>query len=295
MKIVFLGTSAMQPTKERGLSSILFSYGFENILIDCGEGTQRQMKVWGLKPTKLTRVLISHLHGDHIFGLPGLLHYLKANEYTGTLEIYGPRGLNEVFNHMVGFAGRPEINVKVNEIDEGIFFKNEDFALEAKKLNHTVTCYGYNILENEKRKINIAYLKKFGLTKHPLLGKLQRGEGIVWNGKKITVKEGTIAMKGKKVTFICDTKFDERCIELAKNADLLIAEATFLEDKKDKADEYKHLTAKQAALIAKKANVKKLVLNHFSQRYKDANEIKKEAAAVFKNTECSRDFMELTL
>ncbi|MEW6063378.1 MAG: ribonuclease Z [Nanoarchaeota archaeon] len=297
MKITFLGTGSMQPTKERNLSAALISYRNESILVDCGEGTQRQMKIAGLKPTKITKILISHWHGDHVIGLMGLIQYLKANEYNKTLEVYGPIETKKYFNRMVNsFIFKHDLDIKITEISKDkIFFVGKDFSLVAYRLNHSVPCLGYSIVEDEKRKINLKYLKKFGLKQHPILGRLQRGEDIVWNGKKIKAKDATIIKKGTKVSFIADTAYCNNCLKLAKDSDLLICESTYLNELEKKAEEYKHLTPREAATIAKKTNVKRLILTHFSQRYKEEDELKKEAKKMFSNVECARDFMEVEI
>ncbi|MBI5391440.1 ribonuclease Z [Candidatus Woesearchaeota archaeon] len=297
IKIVFLGTQGMQPTKERGLPSIYVQFGQEKMLVDCGEGTQRQMRVAGLKPAQLTKIFISHFHADHVLGLAGMMRNLAANDYSGTLEIYGPKGLETYYHHLTNSSFNPVENVKVRliEIKEGILFEDNEFMTEVKHLAHSVPSYGINIIEKPKRKMNMSYLKKIGLTKHPLLGELQRGKDIVWRGKKITVAKATYLTEGKKITFIQDTAYHDDCVELAKEADLLISESTFEEKEREKAQEYKHLTSRQAALIAKKARAKRLILTHFSQRYKDVSQLQKEAKAVFKNVICAKDFDEVEI
>ncbi len=296
MKITFLGTASMQPTKERNLSATLVSYKSENILIDCGEGTQRQMMIKGLKVPKLTKILISHWHGDHVIGLMGIIQNLKANEFKGNLDIYGPNGTKKYFESMLNsFIFKSTINIKIHEIREGIIFEDGDYKIEAFKLNHSVPCFGYSIIEKDIRKINVDYLKKFGLKTHPLVGKLQKGEDIVWNGNKISAKKATFMKKGKKLSFILDSGLCSNCYKIAKDATLLICESTYLHTLESKAVDYKHLTAIQAAEIAKKSNAYKLILTHFSQRYKNVDIIKKEASKVFKNVECAEDFMEIKL
>ncbi|MBU2634303.1 MAG: ribonuclease Z [Nanoarchaeota archaeon] len=292
MEIIFLGTSGMQPTKERNLFSVLFRYNSEGILIDCGEGTQRQMRMMKLSTTKIKKILITHLHGDHVNGLPGFLQNLYWNQYTKELEIYGPKGLKKLMFHILSIAG-VKLKIKIVEIKEGVFYKSKDFNLECKELSHSCLCYGYNFIENDRRRMNLTYLKKYGLNKHPLLGELQKGKDIIHNGKKINVKNATKIIRGKKITLIADTKYCENAVKLAKNADLLISESTYLSKLQDEASKYKHLTSKDAATIAKKAKVKKLVLTHFSQRYKDLKEIEKEAKKVFKNTIVAKDFMKV--
>ena len=292
MEIVFLGTSGMHPTKERNLFSILFRYKSENILIDCGEGTQRQLRIIDIPSTKITKILITHLHGDHINGLPGLLQNLQANQYTKNLEIYGPVGLKKLMNHIYGITGF-RLKFKVHEIKSGIVFKDKDFHVEAKELKHSTKVFGYSFVEYDKRKMNMGYLKKFKLKKHVLLGDLQKGKDIVFEGKKIKVKDATKIIKGKKVSLITDTMYCNECVKLAKDSDVLICESTFGGDFKDKAKEYKHLTVVDASNIAKKSKSKKLILTHFSQRYNKVGVLLKEAKKIFKNTVDAKDFMKV--
>ena len=294
MKIVFLGTGAMQPTKERNLSAIYLNHESEHILFDCGEGTQRQMKIAEITPTKLTKVIISHFHADHVLGLGGLMRNLEANNYNKTLCIYGPEGLDKFFNNIINSAHHGlSIKVKLIEIKPGIIIDEQKFIVEAVHLDHSVPSYGFVLREKDKRKINIDHVSKFGLTQHPLLGELQRGKDVVWKGRKITVKKATKLVKGKVVGLIFDTGLTKNCFKVAENADILICESTFSVKEKEKAKEYKHLTTEDAAKIAKKSKAKKLILTHFSQRYKGTEELKKEAQKIFSNTTCAHDFMKV--
>lgn len=296
MKITFLGTGSMIPTKERNHISILLRYKDENILIDCGEGTQRQLRFANISSTKITKILITHWHGDHILGLPGIISSMGASQYNKTLEIYGPKNSKKYFqNLMSGFAQQTNIKLNLKETSSGIFFENNDFKLKATELIHGIKCLGYSFIEKDKRKINLNYLKKYGLKKHPILKELQKGNSITWKGKKINVDKATIIKKGKKITFISDTNLTQSIITLAKDSDLLICESTHLDELKEKTEKYKHLTSKQAAQIAKKTKVKKLVLTHFSQRYKDVKPLLKEAKSIFKNTIVANDLLTLKL
>ncbi|MFH1592116.1 MAG: ribonuclease Z [Candidatus Woesearchaeota archaeon] len=295
MEVTFLGTSAMVPTRNRNHPGVLLTYGGENILIDCGENIQRQLRIGGVSPAKITKLLVSHWHGDHVLGIPGLIQSLSASDYQRTLEIYGPeRSKNFMKKIVSAFLLKGKIDFVVNEV-KGKFFENEDFVLEAYLMKHTVPCLAFSFIEKDKRRVNVGYVKKFGLERHPLLGELQKGKDIFYNGKKIKAKDATIIKKGRKVTYITDTEFIAGCIKVAKDADLLVCEATYSKELEEKAREYQHLTAEQAAEIAKKAGVKKLVLTHFSQRYKSVGKLEKEAKEVFKNTFISKDFMKVNV
>ena len=296
MKIKFLGTSSMVPTKDRNHTSILLTYNAENILIDCGEGTQRQLKIASINPCKITKILLTHIHGDHTLGLPGLIQTLGANNYQKTLEIYGPKNTrNFIDNILKTFHLENKIKLTTTEIDKREFLETKEFYLEALPLKHSTYTLAYSFTEKDKRKINLSYTKKFDLTKHPLLGELQKGKDITFKGKKITADKATILKKGKKISFIFDTELTQNCIEISKNADLLIAEATYESDLEEKAKEYQHLTSEQSALIAKKARVKALILTHFSQRYKTPDQSLKEAKKIFKNTQAAKDFLEINI
>lgn len=296
MEITFLGTSEAVPTAKRSQTAILLRYENEMILFDCGEGTQRQFRKAKINPCKLTKIIISHWHGDHILGLPGLLQTLAFNNYNKTLHIYGPVGTKKYFKALFDlfiFSGKIKIIIK--EIKkEGVFEKN-NFILSAFKLKHRCPCLGYVFKEKDKRKINKAMIKKLGL-KGPIVGKLQKGKSIKFKGKTITPKDISYIKKGKKIGIILDTTITPNCYKIAKDADILVCEATLLHELKDKASKFKHLTATQTAQIAKKANAKKVYLVHISQRYEHSDQkILKEAKKKFKNSYLTQDLMRINI
>lgn len=297
MKITFLGTSCMMPTKERNHPGFLLNYKNENILIDCGENIQRQLKIAGISPTKITKILLSHWHGDHVFGLPGLLQSLIGHQYHGVLEVYGPKGTKRNFQKMTdAFPLRGDLlKIKLTEVNESKFFESKEFSLEAAKMDHGIECLAYSFKEKDRRKINVDKLKKLGIKEGPIVGNLQKGKDIKFNGKKIKAKDVTYLVKGKKIAFVLDTYLNNNCYKIAKDADLLVSECTYSESEKAKAKEKKHLTSAMAAGIAKKAKVKRLILTHFSQRYKDAKPMENEAKKIFKNVQAADDFLEVTV
>lgn len=296
MKLVFLGTSSMVPTKQRNHNAVMLLYREEGILVDCGEGTQRQLRFAGIRPTKITRILITHWHGDHVFGLPGLLQTLGSEEYSKTLKIYGPKGSKSMLKGILdAFVLETKIDYEVQEVERGVFFENEDFMLKAMPMRHTVPCLAYRFQEKDTRKILIDKVKALGIPEGPLLGRIQRGESVEFKGKIIAPEQVSRLRHGRSVAFIFDTGLNENCIELAKQADLLVCEATFANEHEEKAELYKHLSARQAALIASNAGVKRLVLTHFSQRYKNVQSIEENAREIFDNILTAQDLMELTL
>ncbi len=283
----------MIPTKERNHSSILINYKDQGILIDCGEGTQRQLRIAGIKPSKITKLLITHWHGDHVLGIPGLIQNLAAHNYKNTLKIYGPKGSKKFLRSLLsGIVMQEKIKYEVKELSSGIFYKN-DFILESIPLDHITPCLAYSFKEKDRRKINLNYLKKFNLAQHPLLGDLQKGKNIVYKGEKILASKATNIIPGKKITIIMDTAPTKSAVKIARNSDILIAESTWSKDLEKFVMKRKHLTAELAAKMAKQANAKKLILTHFSQRYNDIRQLETEAKKVFKNTILAEDFMQV--
>lgn len=299
MEIVFLGTSSMVPTKERNQSAVFITYKNEGILVDCGEGTQKQFKIAGIPLPKVTKILISHWHGDHVLGLPGLLQTLGSSTTDHRMQVFGPRGTKEQFVHMQKAFYMEDNNnrlaLEVNDVEKEIVFENEDFYIEAKRLQHSVPCLGYSIVEKDKIHINVSAAKKLGLPEGPLLGQLQEGKTVAWKGKQIKPDEVTYKTKGKKVTVIMDTELCNSAVELAKGADVLICESTYANDLEEKAASYKHMTAGQAAMIANKADVGRLVLTHFSQRYISTQPLEDDARVTFDKATCAKDFMRIKI
>ncbi|MEM4267771.1 MAG: ribonuclease Z [Candidatus Woesearchaeota archaeon] len=296
MQLTFLGTSAMVPTKERNHSAIFLKYNAHGFLFDCGEGTQRQMKIAEIKPSSITKIFISHWHGDHVLGIPGLLQTLAASEYAEILEIYGPKGTREaIYGLLKILPVNSNLRISVHDISKTKFLDTNEFYIEAYELEHNVTCLGYRLAEKDRLRINIHKAKEIGIPEGPLLGRLQRGQSISFKGKHITPEEVTYVVKGRIFGYIADTRLCKNCINIAENADLLVCEATYSDKQEEKASEYRHMTTKQAAFVAHQANVKKLVLTHFSQRYKDVNEVKEETRDIFPNTFAAHDFMKIKI
>ena len=296
MQLTFLGTSSMVPTKERNQTAVFLSYGSEGILFDCGEGTQRQFKIAGISLTKVTKILISHWHGDHVLGLPGLIQSLSSMDYNNKLEIYGPKGTKKRIEKMFEvFVFDKRLNFIVKEVKNGIFFENNAFQLEAHELEHGIETLGFRFIEKNKRKLDMKNVNKFNIPVGPLLGRLQQGKTIELNDKQISPDEVTYIETGKNIAYITDTILCDTCYKLADNADLLICEATYSSKLVDKSEEYGHMTAKQAAQLANKSSVKQLVLMHFSARYKNTQELEEDARNIFDNVICAKDFMKIEL
>jgi ribonuclease Z len=293
-EIVFLGTSSMVPTKERNHSAFFLGFGSDGILFDCGEGTQRQLKIAGINPNRINKILLSHWHGDHTLGLPGLLQTLAANKYEKTLEIYGPPGTKKSMGYIFkSFIFLNQINIKVFEIKKTKFFENEAYTIEAYALEHKVPCFGFRFIEKDIVKVNMPRAKELGIPEGPIIGALQSGKSVVFKGKKIRPSEVTYVQKGRVLGYIADTNRCDSCLKIAKNADILISESTFESKLDEKAEGYTHMTAKDAAMVASASGAKKLLLTHFSQRYASVDDLQEEARTYFPNSACAYDFMKV--
>jgi len=297
IKIIFLGTGSAIPTAKRNHPAVLLQYRDENILVDCGEGVQRQFRIAKINPVKLTRVLITHWHGDHVLGLPGLIQTLMLNGYNKILKIYGPAGtkkMMELYIRLFAHKGR-DIKIEVNEIDKGIFADEKDFFISAEEMEHDTPCLAYSFNVKERSRIDKNKLDKLGI-KGKIIGELARGKIIMVNGKKINLEKLIYKEAGRKIVFVMDTVYNPKIEKFAIDADLMICEATYSSDKEDLAKEYMHLTTKQACLIAKKAKVKELFLTHFSQRQgENSKKILKEARHIFRKAEVAEDLKNIIL
>jgi len=296
MELTFLGTSSMVPTKDRNHAGIFLAYKNEGILFDAGEGMQRQFKTAGIPLPKITRILITHWHGDHVLGLPGIMQTLSATSYEGTLKIYGPKGTKKRIDALFeAFVFDRKLEFEIFEVNEGIFFENRDFYLEAFGMEHGIETLAFKFVEKDIRKIDMKKAKKLGLSEGPLIGKLQDGNSVEFKGNKINPDDVSDIAPGKKIAYVTDTNVCNNCYKAAQDCDVFICESTYASKLSGKSEEHNHMTAKQAAHIANNSNVKKLVLTHFSARYKNTDEVLQDAKDLFDNVICARDFMKIKL
>ncbi len=296
IKINFLGTSAQIPTANRNHSAILLNYKDENILFDCGEGTQRQFRKAKLNPCKITKILITHIHGDHILGLPGLLSTLNFSGYNKELHLYGPKGFKRILEDFLDLDHlKNGFKIKIEEVS-GKFYESKDFYLEAESMEHGIPTNAYNFVVKSKFRIDKSKLKKYKIKEGPLLKNIKQGKDIVCNGKKYKAKDLIYNEEGKKVSIVLDTLFNNKIKKFAENADLLICDSSFSSKNSEEAKEHLHLTAKQCGEIAKSAKVKKLILTHISQRYdNNLKELLDDAKSSFKNVVVAEDFSEFVI
>ncbi len=299
MEITFLGTSAMVPTKERNVQAVFVRHGSQGFLFDCGEGTQRQMNIAGINRFDITHIFISHWHGDHVAGLVGLIQTLGKKEDLHTIHLHGPKGSKERMKHILlcsYFDQKVTIKITEHNVKKVTTIVDEDtFIVQAAPVEHTIPALGYSLIEKDRWRVKMSVLKKKGIPPGPHVQPLQKGKSITYKGKKLDAKEATQLVKGKKLTIIPDTAPCKTAVDLAMDADVLISEATYGCEHEEKAEKYKHLTSTQAAMLANQAEAKKLILTHFSQRYKTVKDIEEEAQTSFPNTVCAYDFMKVKL
>lgn len=302
MEITFLGTSSGVPTRSRNVSSVALklTQRGEIWLFDCGEGTQHQVLRSDLRSSQLKKIFITHMHGDHIFGLMGLLATCGLGGNAENIEIYGPPGLDKYLKACMKYSYTYfSYGVNVNTVEEGVIYEDEEFIVTTKPLKHRVTAYGYRIAEkNRAGKFDVEKAKKMGIPSGPIYGRLKNGEvitlddGRIINGKQLCGETEI----GRKFVYCTDTVFCETAIDLAVDADVLIHEATFAHQDAEMAFEKMHSTTTMAAQVALAAQVKQLIMTHFSPRYAPGNSLQlddllQEARAIFSNTILAYDFL----
>ncbi|MBU0763075.1 MAG: ribonuclease Z [Candidatus Altiarchaeota archaeon] len=298
MEVTFLGTSGCIPTEKRGLSALHLDYLGEHMLFDCGEGTQRQMRIAGLNFMNLKNIYITHLHADHFLGLGGMMQSMDFLERKDILTIHGPQGIEESVEKLItiGTFQLDHLTVKVNEIDEGIVYRGERYTVSAAKTIHSKSSVAYCFTEDPHRKFNKPKALELGIPEGKLFSKLQNGESVEVNGKTIT--EDMVLMDpipGRKLVYTGDTRPCKSVTDLSTNADLLIHEAMFSQEDIESTKDAAHSTTIQAAEIAKKANVKQLALTHISQRYTEPEKLLTEAQSIFPNTVIAEDFLKIQI
>lgn len=297
MEITFLGTSSAVHSYERNHPSIILKAFGEVMMFDCGEGTQRQLIYAKISPMKISKIFLTHYHGDHILGLPGLLQSMNFRGREKKLTIYGPRGLNALKDAIfsLGYC-KIEFPIEFVEIDSGIVEQTDEYFITSQNVNHFVPCLAYSIEELKKPRFLREKAIELGVPVGPDFGRLHNGEEVEINGKIIKPEQVLgPPRKGMKISYSGDTTPCEEMIELAKDSDLLIHESTYIKEDNDKAEENYHSTSADAALIAKKSNSKRLILTHISTRYQDTNQLLKEALEIFENAEIAKDLKKIEL
>jgi ribonuclease Z len=302
VEITFLGTSSGVPTRSRNVSSVALRLPqrAEVWLFDCGEGTQHQLLRSDLKSSQIRRIFITHMHGDHIFGLMGLIASCGLAGSGQTIDLYGPPALGDYLKACSKYS-HTEIfqRVNVHNVQPGIVYEDDEFMVSCDRLIHRVTAHGYRIVEKDRPgRFNVEKAIAMGIPSGPLYGQLKRGETVTLDdGRKIRGTElCDLPETGRKIAYCTDTVFCDTAVTLARDADVLIHEATFAHQDAQMAFDRLHSTSTMAAQVALLAGVKQLIMTHFSPRYAPGNAIElhhllEEARAIFANTILARDFL----
>ncbi len=297
MEITFLGTSSAVHSYKRNHPAIVLKAFGEVMLFDCGEGTQRQIIFGKISPMKISKIFITHYHGDHILGLPGLLQSMNFRGRETNLTIYGPKGL-ENLKEIIFSLGYSKIDFPIEFIEIGseTVIENDEYIIKSQEVNHNVPSLAYSIEEKKKPRFLRQKAIELGVPVGPDFGKLHNGEEVEVDGKIIKPEQVLgKPRKGVKITYSGDTTPCNEMIEFAKDSTLLIHESTYMSEDKDKAEENFHSTSADAASIAKQSNSKRLILTHISTRYKKTDELLNQAKEIFENSEVATDLMKIEL
>ena len=299
MELVFLGTGASVPTESRNSSSLALIREGEILLFDCGEGTQRQMIRAHLGFRRKMKIFITHMHGDHILGLLGLIQTMSLFGRESELQVYGPPSLSPFLLSTLAYMRvRPRFPVKVEEVSPGIVLEDNKYVMKVARADHFGESFSFGLLEKERPgKFDAEKARMIGIPEGPIRSLIQQGEtATLEDGTAVSPREILGPPRpGRKIVYSGDTRPCEEIAKLAKGADLLIHEATFDDTLSEEAAETGHSTATQAAEIARKAGVRRLILTHISARYQDSKILRSQAEATFPYVEVAEDLQRLKI
>ena len=295
MKLVFLGSGGSWPTKDRNLSSVALKMNGDVILFDCAEGTQRQIFHSSLNFMHVNTILISHFHGDHFLGLPGLIQSMYLNDRKKPLYILGPQGTTDTIKGTLSLGYfSPTFDILTKDLKDGDVVDNETYTITTRSVDHDIPALAYAIEEKmRKGRFHPEKAIALGVSEGPLFRKLQNGEEVKIDDRIIKPEDVMgPPRKGRKIVYSGDTRPSPSIIDLARDADVLVHDSTFAHELEEKALNYGHSTNVHAAQAAKEANVKVLFLTHISPRYDDALELENEAKNIFQYSFMAYDFLE---
>jgi ribonuclease Z len=300
LRIIFLGTSASIPTNDRSLPSIVIQREGDILMFDCGEGTQRQMIRAGIGLNRKMKVFITHMHGDHVLGLPGMIQTMSLLGREKNLQIYGPEGIKAFIDAIIStvkfWLGFP---IEVYEIgEEHPACREESYEVHSVQAEHSIPSLAYALIEKPRPgRFHPEKAMELGVPKGPLWSMLQKGMNIkLPNGRTVRPEDVLGPPRpGRKIVYSGDTRPSDRIVELAKGADVLIHEATFSDEMVDRAKEDGHSTPSEAAGVALKASVKLLILTHISARYSDPKILLEEAKRIFPNVYVPNDLDKIEI
>lgn len=293
-QLVVLGTASQVPTRYRNHNGYLLLWDGRGLLFDPGEGTQRQMVLAGVRATQITRILVTHFHGDHCLGLAGIVQRISLDEVPHTVDVHYPASGQVYFErlrHASIFQDKSNICPRPTT-DEGVIHDDGELAVHARALVHSADTFGYRIEEPDTWRLDGRRVAAAGL-RGPAIGELKRRGEVVVDGRTVRVEDVGVRLAGQKVAFIMDTRLCDAAFELAEGVDLLICESTFLSSEEREAHAYGHLTAAQAGRIAAESGARRLVLTHFSQRYRTDAPFVEEAGALHDDVVAAGDLMRI--
>lgn len=301
MRITFLGTSSGVPTRERNVSALALDLDGtgETWLFDCGEGTQHRVLQAGLRPARLRRIFVTHLHGDHVFGLPGLLCTLNLACDPAGVDVYGPDGLGEYLEESMRRTGwAPEYPFAVHVAAPGLVHEDVRHRVRCAALRHNVPSFGYRVEEKPvPGRLDAARALALGVPSGPLLGHLKRGEDVTLDDGTVVAAEGLTLPpgRGRVFAYVTDTVSCAGGVELAREADLVVHEATYTKEDAERLPPRLHSTAEGAASVAREAGARRLYITHFSPRYATPQPLLDEARAIFPETEAAEDLLKVEI
>ena len=289
-ELVVLGTSAQTPTRARNHVAFVLRWDQHTFLVDCGEGTQRQMLHAGVTANQIDHVCITHLHGDHCLGLPGLLGRVSMDRVKHPIELHFPLSGQPYIERMRHAAVYDDHGHVVERpiADDGPVVTTREWTLSARRLDHSIETFGYRIEEAPGRTFLPDRLEAAGI-RGPMVAEIQAQGWLQVDGRRVSIEEVSVDRPGQAVAFVLDTRVCDAAVELAAGADLVVCESTFVADEDHLADSYFHLTARQAATIAREAGARRLVLAHYSQRHPDESVFLAEASEVHPDVVAARD------
>jgi len=295
-ELIVLGTAGQVPTRDRAHNGCFLRWDDEGILFDPGEGTQRQLTLAGVPASAITRICITHAHGDHCLGLPGVLQRLALDQVEHPVDLYFPAGAAPYVDRLRhASVYHTVLQVREHPVHAGgQVLDGPPFAVYARALDHRIETYGWRLEEPAGRTMLPGQLAELGVS-GPDVGRLLRSGAIDVNGRRVTLDEVSAPRLGQRFALVMDTRPCRAAVELAYEADLVVCESTYLDHDAALADRYAHLTAAQAARIAAEAGARRLVLTHFSQRYPDVEAFADEARPVFAEVIAARDLMRIPI
>ena len=297
VRLVFLGTSAGTPSRERNLAAVALVMDGRAVLFDCGEGTQQQVLRSSVRASAIEAIFISHMHGDHLYGLPGLLATMSLHGRSEPLTVYGPSPVSQYLRGVYEASyAHTSFDVTIHAVSDGEVIGRDGYEVHVRLLDHTAPCFGYCVAEHERPgEFDVARARALGVPAGPLYRALQQGRDVTLDGGRVVRSAEVVGppRPGRRIAYCTDTRPCRAAAELARGADVLVHEATYGDDMVAEAGTRGHSTAAEAARVSREAAARRLVLTHISPRYTDASLLLAEARVIFPNTDLAADYLEI--